>query len=85
MPKRNEAYIIFLRVLSLLKLLRANHFFNKQDFARELGVGERTIQRDLRLLAALGAPLEFDRDRNGFYLAGDWWMDAPEKDGLSHQ
>lgn len=62
------------RFLAVLRAIRAGEFPNKVALARELGCTTRTIQHYTTLLRELGAPLEFDRDRNGFYFSKDWYL-----------
>jgi predicted DNA-binding transcriptional regulator YafY len=62
------------RWLRLLTLLRERLFLNKDQLALEIGCSRRTIQHDLATLRReFGAPIEFDTDRNGFYLADRRW------------
>lgn len=46
---------------------------NATVLAERLKVNRRTVQRYLKFLREeLGAPLEYDRDQNGFHYSGKW-------------
>ena len=56
------------RIAAFDRAIRAGEYPNARTIARELEVGHRTVQRDVEFLRdRLGAPLAFDRRRNGYY------------------
>jgi proteasome accessory factor B len=56
------------RIVALDRAIRAGEYPNAMTIARELEVGHRTVQRDVEFFRdRLGAPLGFDRRRNGYY------------------
>ena len=56
------------RLLELDRMLRASRYPNAVSAAAELEVAARTIHRDLAFLRdSWGAPLAFDRERNGYF------------------
>lgn len=62
------------RLLHILDRARGGARPNCRTLARELGTSPRTILRDLDLLRDdWGAPLEFDRCRNGYLLTDPGW------------
>ena len=62
------------RWLALIEILRAGDYPNKAALAETLRYDARTIQSDIAdLRREFGAPIEFDRDRNGFYLSDRRW------------
>jgi predicted DNA-binding transcriptional regulator YafY len=69
------------RWLALLDLLRAGDYPNKATLAEALRYDARTIQWDIATLRQeFGAPIEFDREQNGFYLADKRWrLDDPRR------
>jgi proteasome accessory factor B len=64
------------RQWNLLRTLGARHYgVTIREMAREMGVADKTIRRDLELFGRLGFPLEKsvgDRGRNTWKLAGGW-------------
>jgi predicted DNA-binding transcriptional regulator YafY len=64
------------RLTELDRRIRAGDYPNASAFAREWEVSRKTIQRDIDFLRyGLGAPLEFDPQRNGFrYTDTSWSM-----------
>lgn len=62
------------RWLRLLDLLRSGDHPNKATLAEALRYDARTIQSDIATLRReFGAPIEFDREQNGFYLSDKRW------------
>ena len=56
------------RIAALDRAIRAHEYPNARSFAERFEMAHRTGQRDLEFLRdRLGAPLEFDRQRNGYY------------------
>ena len=49
--------------------LRNRTYPNCVTLAREYEVSEKTIQRDIECMRNMGAPIEFDRRRNGYYYS----------------
>lgn len=55
------------RVTAIDRLLRGNQCPSSADLARELGVSERTVYRDIVFLRdRLGAPVHYDARRRGY-------------------
>jgi predicted DNA-binding transcriptional regulator YafY len=52
----------------------AGEFPNKVTLAEELKITTRAVQHYTVLLREFGAPLEFDRERNGFYFSKEWYL-----------
>src|SRR5262245_43533546 len=53
------------RLEELKGLLAARDFVTSGELAAELGVSERTLQRDIEVLRAGGVPIDADRGRGG--------------------
>ena len=62
------------RFLAIVEAIRAGDFPNKATLSLELKITPRTVQHYTVLLRELGAPLEFDRERNGFYFSKEWYL-----------
>jgi predicted DNA-binding transcriptional regulator YafY len=60
------------RFLAIIEAIRAGDFPNNVTLAEELGCTKRTVQHYTVMLRELGAPLDFDRERNGFYFSKEW-------------
>ena len=76
------------RLKRLLAMLKENRYPNyprflaemkHQDLAGAYNLSARTLQRDVAFLKhEYGAPIEYDRERRGYYLADpDWSADIP--------
>ena len=76
------------RLKRLLAMLKENRYPNyprflaemrRQDLAGAYELSARTLQRDIAFLKSeYGAPIEYDRERRGYYLADpDWSADIP--------
>ena len=64
----------YFRLQTIVTEIQRGRFPNKQDLARLIERNVRTVQRDLEELRnSWQAPLEFDRERNGFYFADPKW------------
>jgi predicted DNA-binding transcriptional regulator YafY len=61
------------RLVRIYDEIRLGRHPTKADLARLVERNERTVQRDLEALRRLGAPLEFDRSKNGFYFVNPDW------------
>lgn len=62
------------RLVYIIRRLRDGTYPNTRTLASALEVSERTVLRDLDLLRDdWGAPIQFDRRRNGFYLTDPQW------------
>jgi predicted DNA-binding transcriptional regulator YafY len=65
----------FSRLLELDRRIRSETFPNCLTFAEEWEVSQKTVQRDVDFLRdQLGAPIEYDRDKKGFYYADQNWF-----------
>lgn len=59
------------RLLAILEMLQVRGLLTAADLARELGVSERTVYRDLAGLAAAGIPVRGERGEGGGYRLAD--------------
>jgi predicted DNA-binding transcriptional regulator YafY len=59
------------RLLALLGLFQTPHTWAGADLANRLGVGERTVRKDVDRLRALGYPIDTVRGPGGGYRLGD--------------
>lgn len=57
-----------IRCLKTLSLLQSGLGYNAMELAREFGVSQRTVYRDLGVLKDAGIPITFCTDRNGYIL-----------------
>lgn len=65
----------FNRLLELDRRIRAGAFPNCLTFSAEWEVAQKTIQRDIEYLRdCLGAPIEFDREKKGYYYTDTTWF-----------
>ena len=65
----------FPRLLELDRRIRSKEYPNCLTFSEEYEVSQKTIQRDIDFLRdQLGAPIEYDRDRKGFYYTDQNWF-----------
>lgn len=61
------------RIVEFDRLVRGGKYPNRNNFSVDYEVSDRTVARDIEYLRdMLGAPLEFDRDRNGYYYSEPW-------------
>lgn len=74
-PRSHRIHLhAFLRLQTIVAEIQRGRFPNKLDLARAIERSQRTVQRDLEQLRnSWQAPLEFDRERNGFYFADPKW------------
>ena len=56
------------RLLRLIGVLQSGLIRNTRELATECHVSRRTIFRDIRLLEQAGVPLQFDQERQGYWL-----------------
>lgn len=73
------------RLIRIITLLRGPVSYNARRLAEELGVGERTVYRDLQVLELAAVPWYFDREfgeRGGYRIRSDWYFPTVQ---LSHQ
>jgi predicted DNA-binding transcriptional regulator YafY len=59
------------RLLALLSLLQAREVVTASDLSARLGVGERTVRKDVERLRELGYPIDSVRGPSGGYRFGD--------------
>jgi proteasome accessory factor B len=65
----------FGRLLELDRRIRDGKYPNCLTFAADWEVSQKTIQRDIDYLRdMLGAPIEYDREKKGFYYAEPSWF-----------
>lgn len=59
------------RLVRLVKLLRPDHRISARALMDELEVGRATLMADIRVLRdQLNMPIAYDREENGYFLAG---------------
>lgn len=63
----------FLRLLELDKSIRSGRYPNCSSFSKSYEVSNKTIQRDIDFLRSLGAPLEYDPLKKGFFYTDTAW------------
>jgi len=76
-PPATEARLPYTRVHRLLKILtliQARSDCNAARLARECGVTERTIYRDIDNLLAAGVAIEFDHAAGGYRVSGEFFL-----------
>jgi len=63
------------RIMEIDRRIRDGQFPNPNQLAKDLEVSRRVIfvDRDF-MITRLGAPIEFDRTRNGWYYADETWV-----------
>lgn len=67
----------FSRLTALDRAIRERQHPNALTFSKEYQVSQKTVQRDIDFLRGSGAPLEYDRDRKGyFYTDATWFLPA---------
>jgi len=64
------------RVLRVLQLLQGRGRWNARSIADELEVSERTVYRDLTVLALAGVPWAYERDEGRYRLRPDYRFPA---------
>ena len=65
----------FPRLLELDRQIRAGDYPNCLKFSGEYEVSQKTIQRDIDFLRdQMNAPIEYDRERQGFYYKDTTWF-----------
>lgn len=62
------------RALRLMPLLRAKTVRRPKDLAAELEVSQRTVFRDLNVLATVGMAVRFDAESGGYQVGGDFFL-----------
>ena len=63
-----------MRLMELDRLIRAGKYPNCLTFSVDWEVSQKTIQRDIDYLRdQQGAPIEYDRERRGFYYTDPSW------------
>lgn len=62
------------RVMKILSLIQGSMGWTALQLARECGVNERTIYRDLQVLEAAGIPWFFDEEAKCYCIRGDYFM-----------
>ncbi len=65
----------FTRLIELDRSIRDCKYPNALTFATDYEVSQKTVQRDIEYLRdSLGAPLEYDRERKGYYYTHNHWF-----------
>ena len=65
----------FNRLVELDRHIRAGNYPNCLTFSVKWEVAQKTIQRDIEYLRdGLGAPIDYDRDRKGYYYTDTNWF-----------
>lgn len=62
------------RVVKILSLIQGEKGWTALRLAKECGVNERTIYRDMQLLEAAGIPCSFDEDQQCYCVRNDYFM-----------
>ena len=62
------------RVLKILQLIQGQDGWTAGSLARDCGVNERTIYRDLGILQGAGIPFFFDEEKKCYRIRGDFFM-----------
>lgn len=63
------------RIMEIDRRIRDGEYPNPNQLAKDLEVSRRVIFVDRNfMLTRLGAPIEFDRERNGWYYADETWV-----------
>lgn len=71
--KRNKSQ--FSRLIELDKRIRQGQYPNCLNFSADWEVSQKTIQRDIDFLRdSLNAPIDYDRERKGFYYTDTHWF-----------
>lgn len=74
MKKVERSKSQLMRLMELDRLIRAGKYPNCLTFSVDWEVSQKTIQRDIDYLRdQQGAPIEYDRDRKGFYYTDPSW------------
>ena len=74
MKKVDRTKSQLLRVMELDRQIRAGKYPNCLTFSVDWEVSQKTIQRDIDYLRdQQGAPIEYDRERKGFYYTDPSW------------
>jgi len=65
----------FSRLLELDRQIRQSKYPNCLTFSRDWEVSQKTVQRDIDFLRdQLGAPIDYDREKKGYYYADSNWF-----------
>lgn len=65
----------FNRLVELDRRIKAGKYPNCLTFSAEWETSQKTIQRDVDYLRdVLGAPIEYDREKNGYFYTDDHWF-----------
>ncbi len=71
--QRNKSQ--FARLMALDQEIRGNRYPNCLRFSTEWEVSPKTVQRDIDFLRdQCGAPIDYDRERKGFFYRDATWM-----------
>ncbi len=62
------------RLIRILTLVQTGPGWNAARLAKEMGVTQRSIYRDLKALEATKVPLVFDTATDGYRVAGDFFL-----------
>lgn len=69
-----------LRIVAFDSLVRKGDYPNSANFSADYEVSTRTVMRDIEYLKyQLGAPLEYDAEKRGYYYLQDWDLPAVVK------
>ena len=66
------------RLLRVLLLIQSEPGWNASRLARECGIAERTVYRDLEVLTSVGIPYYFDEQTQGYRVRRDFFMPPVE-------
>lgn len=66
------------RIVNFDKMVRNGEHPNRLSFSNNYMISERTVARDIEYLRdRLEAPLEFNRERKGYYYSRPWILPTP--------
>lgn len=66
------------RIVNFDKMVRNGEYPNRLCFSTDYMISDRTVARDIEYLRdRLEAPLEFSRERNGYYYSQPWNLPTP--------
>jgi proteasome accessory factor B len=66
------------RITIIHQNLNQNHFCSTKALCEEVGgVSRRTLLRDIQTLLNMGAPIQYDREHNGYYYQKDIRFEIP--------
>lgn len=72
-----QSHVMQIRMAYMDRRIREGKYPNCAQVAREFNVERKTVQRDINYMRELGAPLQFDKKRSGyFYTEKNYFLPA---------